>query len=136
MMKTRTRSTQQQRKPQQPGRTEHRQWVVMNDLQMPFEDKDVLWDLVVPFVRELKPYGVVLNGDLLDNYEISDYSKDPALRGTDLRHERYSLHRLLTALAPVTKERWFIEGNHEDRYRRYVWSRVPELAASGTLPSF
>ena len=34
-------------------------WVVMNDLQIPFEDKPVLWELVVPFVRELKPYGVV-----------------------------------------------------------------------------
>jgi hypothetical protein len=32
-------------------------WVVMNDLQIPFEDKPVLWELVVPFVRELKPSG-------------------------------------------------------------------------------
>jgi hypothetical protein len=53
-------------------------WVVLNDLQIPFEDKSVVWELVVPFVRELKPYGVVLNGDIVDNHEISDFSKDPA----------------------------------------------------------
>src|SRR4030095_8341652 len=52
-------------------------WVVLNDLQIPFEDKPVLWELVVPFVRELKPYGIVLNGDIVDNHEISDFSKDP-----------------------------------------------------------
>jgi hypothetical protein len=52
-------------------------WVVLNDIQLPFEDKPVLWDLVVPFVRELKPYGIVLNGDIVDNHEISDFSKDP-----------------------------------------------------------
>jgi hypothetical protein len=113
-----------------------KKWVVLNDLQLPFEDKDVLWGLVVPFIRELKPHGVVLNGDVLDHYEISDYSKDPALRGTDLKQERQSLDRLLNAVTPVTKERWFIEGNHEDRYRRYIWSRVPELAAAGSMPSF
>jgi len=111
-------------------------WVVMNDLQIPFEDKPVLWDLVVPFVRDLKPYGIVLNGDIVDNHEISDFSKDPKYRRMDLEAERKGLGRLLTALAPVTKERWYLEGNHEDRYRRYVWSRVPELAAAGGMPSF
>jgi hypothetical protein len=54
----------------------------------------------------------------------------------DLKAERKGLDRLLAALAPVTTERWFLEGNHEDRYRRYIWSRVPELAAAGAMPSF
>jgi hypothetical protein len=85
-------------------------WVVMNDLQIPFEDKPVLWDLVVPFVRELKPYGIVLNGDIVDNHEISDFSKDPKHRRMDLKSERKGLGRLLTALAPVAKERWFLGG--------------------------
>jgi predicted phosphodiesterase len=110
---------------------------VLSDLQIPMEDQPVLWDLVVPFIRELRPYGVVLNGDIVDNYEISDYAKDPKLRHShDLSAERAGAERLMSALAPVTKERIWIGGNHEDRYRRYAWSRVPELVAADILPSF
>jgi hypothetical protein len=113
-----------------------KRWVVVNDLQLPFEDQDVVWGLVVPFIRDLKPHGAVLNGDVLDHYEISDFSRDPKLRCADLKSEREGLHKLLDALEPVTKERFFIEGNHEDRYRRYVWSRVPELAAADGVKTF
>jgi len=112
-----------------------RRWVVMNDLQIPFEDKPVLWDLVVPFVRELRPYGVVLNGDIIDHHEISDFVKDPKLRRYDLRAELRGAWRLMDALAPATKERVFIEGNHEDRFRRYSWSRIPELVGAGAMPA-
>jgi len=135
--KKRAARAKQKRSNQTPQPSaERRTWVVLNDLQLPFEDKLVVWDLVIPFIRDLKPYGVVLNGDVVDNYEISDFTKDPALRRMDLRAEREGLERLMSALAPVTKERWYIEGNHEARYQRYVWSRVPELAAAGGVLSF
>jgi predicted phosphodiesterase len=118
---------------------EHRQYVVLNDLQIPFEDPPVLWDLVVPFVRELKPYGVILNGDIIDNHEISDFTKNPAWRHHDLKAERKSAFKLFDALAPVTKDRVFIEGNHEDRYRRYAWENASDFEAAGairTLPEY
>jgi hypothetical protein len=117
-------------------RTDHRQWVVLNDIQFPFEDKAVLWDLVVPFVRDLKPYGVVLNGDIVDNHEISDFVKDPRLRHHDLKSERQLALKLFEQLAPVTTERWFIEGNHEDRYRRYAWDKAPDFEAAGAVKTF
>jgi hypothetical protein len=85
------------------GSKERKTYVVLNDIQIPFHDEEVLFGLVVPFVRELRPHGVVLNGDIVDNYEISDFTKDPKLRRMDLRAEREGLDRLLTALAPVTK---------------------------------
>jgi len=129
-------SSARKRKHRKAGSNERRTWVVLNDLQIPFEDKEVVWDLVVPFVRDLEPHGVVLNGDIVDHYEISDFTKDPKLRKMDLSAERAGLTRLLEVLAPASKERFFIEGNHEDRFRRYVWSRVPELAAADGVKSF
>ena len=114
-----------------------KKWIVLSDLQIPFEDGPVLWDLVVPFIRELRPYGVILNGDVVDNYEISDYSKDPKQRdAASLAREREGAERLMKALAPVTKERIWLGGNHEDRFRRYVWSRIPELVAADMASSF
>jgi predicted phosphodiesterase len=110
-------------------------WVVMNDTQIPFEDRAVLWDLVVPFVQELKPYGIVLNGDIVDNYEVSDFTKDPKLRSYGLRAERKGAARLMAAFKDIKRKVW-IDGNHEDRYRRYSWGRVPELVRAEIMPTF
>lgn len=115
-----------------------RRYVVANDLQIPFEDKEVLWDLVVPFVQELRPYGVILNGDIVDNYEMSDFIRDPKLRHThDMRAERDGASRLMKALAPHTRERIWIGGNHDGaRWSRQVWSRIPDLVAADMAPTF
>jgi len=100
-------------------------WVVMNDLQMPFHDKQVV-ELVVSFVERLKPYGVVLNGDVVDCYQLSDFTKDP-MKGDDLRKGIDLSQKLMKRLGKVSKERWWLCGNHEDRLRRYVWKNAPAL---------
>ena len=110
-------------------------WVILNDIQLPFEDKRVLWGLVVPFVQRLKPYGIVLNGDIVDCYEISDYDKDPVHRGVSLKRERAAAIKLMQAL-PKAEERWWLGGNHEDRFRRLIWREAPQLADDIAFESF
>lgn len=100
-------------------------WLIMNDLQIPFQDKPVL-DLVLDFARVHQPYGVILNGDVTDCYAISDYNKNP-LDKPGLQREIDQSRRLLEALAKVSRERWWLGGNHEDRLRRYLWKN-PEFA--------
>lgn len=112
-----------------------KKWAVINDVQIPFEDKPVLWGLVVPFLQSLKLDGVVLNGDIVDNYEISDYEKDPRHRSFGLRAERKGVARLLDAFASVPGK-VYLAGNHEDRFRRYAWGRVPELVRADIMPSY
>jgi predicted phosphodiesterase len=104
-------------------------WVVLNDLQIPFHDKPVL-DLVLNFVNYLQPHGVVLNGDVVDCYDISAYTRDP-LHRANLNTEVKLAGQLMSRLAKCTKERWWLGGNHEDRLRRYVWQNAPQL---GLLP--
>jgi predicted phosphodiesterase len=108
-----------------------RTWVVMNDLQIPFQDQKVL-DLVLNFVDDLKPHGVVLNGDIVDCYSISDFAKNPASEA-DLKKEIHESSQLMDRLAKVTSERVWLGGNHEDRLRRLNWKNVPALAATGKL---
>ena len=94
-------------------------WVIMNDLQIPFQDTPVV-DLILNFVDELKPHGVVLNGDVVDAYSLSTFDKNPILdAGLDreIRESGYLLNRLSRS----TKERWWLGGNHEDRLRRVLW---------------
>src|SRR3990167_10404056 len=102
----------------------------MNDLQIPWQDKPVV-ELVTRFVEDLKPHGVVLNGDIVDCYSLSEFSKNPLVDYTLAREAREAA-ALLHRLAKVSKERWWIGGNHEDRLRRAVWKN-PEFSELNEL---
>jgi metallophosphoesterase superfamily enzyme len=95
----------------------------MNDIQYPFEDKKVM-RLVLNFVDELKPDGVILNGDVVDCYSISDFDKAPLSKAT-LEKEIRCAEGLMARLSKVPQKVW-IGGNHEDRLRRHVWKN-PKL---------
>ncbi|MDE1839858.1 MAG: hypothetical protein KGH87_08065 [Thaumarchaeota archaeon] len=103
-------------------------YVVLNDIQYPFHDKKVLDGLVLPFVEEVKPAGIVLNGDIVDNYTMSEFSRNP-MEKSDLNTEIKLAQGLMNRLSRVTKdgERWWIGGNHEARTTRYVWKHAPSL---------
>ena len=118
--------------PRQTGKTEDhmKTWVVMGDIQIPFQARRVL-DLVLDFIDDLKPHGVVLNGDVVDCYSLSTFQKDP-LRRAGLAREIRESSILLARLARHTKERWWLGGNHEDRLRRVLWEN-PEFAAVRAL---
>jgi len=94
-------------------------WVVLNDLQIPFHDDKVLNRLILPFVDELQPDGVILNGDVVDCYSISDFDKDPLTAATMDREIRLAT-RLMERFKRVGRRIWH-GGNHEDRLRRVVW---------------
>ena len=99
-------------------------WVVLNDIQLPFHDRPALAN-VLNFIDDLKPYGVILNGDIVDCYEISDFEKNP-LSEASLEQEVALAQRLMARLVKAKRKVW-IGGNHEDRWRRYIWKNAPLL---------
>lgn len=112
-------------------RNETQTWVVINDLQIPWQDKAVL-DRVLPFVDDLKPYGALLAGDIVDNYAISDYAKNPLMTEWDMKREIRESGDLMDAFKNC-KVRVWLGGNHEDRLRRQTWKNFPQLAPTGVL---
>ncbi|HEY6019531.1 MAG TPA: metallophosphoesterase [Candidatus Paceibacterota bacterium] len=98
-------------------------YVILNDIQYPFEDKRAM-RLVLGFIDDLKPQGVILNGDIVDCYSISDFDRSPLSRASLDREIRCS-QSLMGRLHRVPIKLW-IGGNHEDRLRRHVWKN-PKL---------
>lgn len=104
--------------------------VVVNDFQIPFHDT-VASQLVLKALRIVKPHGLDVLGDFMDFYKLSRFDKDPS-RKLLLRDEvevgRRMLGKLVRAAGRRCKDRRFSDGNHEDRLRRFLWSRAPQLA--------
>lgn len=104
--------------------------VVLNDIQFPFHSP-VLYGLVVPFVLDLKPDVIALNGDIVDMYSVSDFDKDP-LTQARLEDEIALAEELMGRLSNIPGKVW-LGGNHEDRLRRYIWRHAQAFAGLSEL---
>ncbi len=101
--------------------------LLIPDQHIPY-NKNSVWELLLKTVSEFKPDIIVILGDFGDFYAVSGHLKDPGM-GNDLKWEvdQVVMHLYqLRKLAPKARI-VFIEGNHEDRLRRYLWERAPEL---------
>lgn len=108
--------------------------VVLSDLHIPYHDQRVL-DRWLDFVKEEKPDGVDIIGDLIDAYSISRFDKNPS-RKSSLQEEIDQAHDFLKELVHVSPKGCdvrYSEGNHEDRLRKILWGKAKELATLRNL---
>ena len=100
--------------------------LIVPDTHAPYHDQRA-WKLMMKAARQFKPTVIVHLGDLADFYVVSSHSKDPS-RKAQLRDEVKEVKRLRKQLDNLgAKRKLFIEGNHEDRLRRYLEDKAPEL---------
>ncbi len=100
---------------------------VLNDVHVPFQDPTA-WSLALTILRDVQPDIVVVNGDFVDFFAISRFSKDPRRKlelGLEIKEARSVLQQLFERVP--TRQWIFIEGNHEARLRAFIWNRAVEL---------
>lgn len=103
--------------------------VASSDWHIPFHDGKAI-DLLKFFLRDYsdKLDYFIINGDLLDCWEISKFSRVPN-SGESLRDEfdwAYDELRAIRKIIPNTKI-IIVEGNHEFRLKKYIIERAKEL---------
>lgn len=104
--------------------------VNIGDTHGVFVDQRV-WAAVLDFVRDFRPDQINCLGDMIDFYDVSRFDKNPNRRiviGAEIEFTREVVFAELRRAAPKARIVWK-DGNHEDRLRRYLWSRAPELAS-------
>lgn len=102
--------------------------IVLADLHIPYHDETVV-NAVLNYCVDLKPSYVIYLGDILDFYQVSFWNKDP--KGFDLEEELIAgreFFRLTSQELFKKASHYYIEGNHEQRLRRYLFSKAPELS--------
>lgn len=103
--------------------------IVLNDLHIPFEDAKAL-ALALDVADALQPDKIVLNGDVADCWQISQYVKNPKLHTVaSLKQEIETTRGFLEHLRfrfPGS-EIVYIFGNHEYRWQVYISKNAGEL---------
>lgn len=100
---------------------------VASDIHFPYQDDKAVKRFVTDcFLNQ--PDIIILNGDLLDFYKLSRFSKDPA--GRSPRDEIEMCKSFLKDLRESCPkaEIYYTIGNHETRLEKYVLDKAPEIA--------
>jgi predicted phosphodiesterase len=100
--------------------------LILSDLHIPFHSEQAI-RLAVKFGQDQRANAVLLNGDMADFYAMSFWETDPRKR--DLAGEVKAGKKFLEAIRgafPKARIIWK-EGNHEERWERYLQSKATAL---------
>ena len=100
--------------------------LIMADLHIPFHDTGAIM-AALSFAMPRKPTCILLNGDICDMFSISRFAKNPT--ESSLKNELDSTRQFLGWLRqkfPKTRI-IFKEGNHDERFDKYLFAKAPEL---------
>jgi len=101
---------------------------VISDVHAPYQDETAI-SLAIKVLTFASPCIIIIAGDFMDFFAISRFSKDPRRRlmlADELKVARELLHRLHNS---IDTQLWiYLEGNHEERLRLYLWNKAAELS--------
>lgn len=105
---------------------------VIPDLHVPHHDPDAV-RVCTEFMQDLRPDVLVVLGDWYDFYDLSTFSKDPDRRFR-LQEEFDQGREIMADICyKQTRDRRFLSGNHEARFKRYLRDKAPELHSLRSL---
>lgn len=107
-------------------------FVVLSDIHFPYQDDKAI-KAVYKFLEQHPVDTIILNGDILDFYDVSSFDKDPS-RINSLQKEIDMANKFFSQLRKRHSGRIiFIGGNHDaDRLERYL-KKHPELYSLNAL---
>lgn len=104
--------------------------LVISDIHVPYHDKRALKIALTEGVRA-GCETCVIAGDLCDIYSLSCWEKDPRKR--NFADEIKKCRQVLKIIRGMFKQVIYKQGNHEERFERYMMIKAPELLG---LPDF
>jgi len=99
---------------------------ILSDIHFPYYDKAAL-NAAISFLIDWEPDCIILDGDIIDCYQMSNFEKDKRQRSF-----KYELDLLKTFFVQLrelfhTQRIIYKIGNHEERYEKQILQNIPEL---------
>lgn len=107
-------------------------FVVLSDIHFPYQDDKAI-KAALNFIKTNPVDTIILNGDILDFYDVSSFDKDPD-RINSLQEEINLAQKFFKKLRDLSPNGRivFVKGNHEQRIERYL-KKHPELYSLDAL---
>jgi predicted phosphodiesterase len=103
----------------------HKRLAILSDIHIPYHSMAAI-TAALDFCKKEKPDALLLNGDVLDCFQLSRFVKDPRKR-----HFAEEL-RIFKEMMDIFKREfncniYFKYGNHEERYEHFLFTKAKEL---------
>ena len=99
--------------------------LVLSDIHIPYHNIESL-TCAFDFAKGEKPDAILLNGDTLDFFGLSRFSKDQKARS--FAHELKTFKEFMDILKKTFNAKiYFKIGNHEERYFHFLWMKAHEI---------
>ena len=109
----------------EPYQLEAKRLLVLSDIHIPYHSIDAI-TCTLDYAKKEKPDAILLNGDTLDFFGLSRFSKDPKKRS--FAHELEAFRNFIDVLKKTFNAKLYFKiGNHEERYEHYLWMKAGEL---------
>lgn len=101
--------------------------LILSDIHLPYHSIPAL-TAAFDWAKKVKPDTILLNGDTVDIHTQSDFVKDPNKK--DFAYELKTLAEFILSIRGAFPKASIIfkEGNHEERYNRFLFMKAKELA--------
>jgi predicted phosphodiesterase len=103
-----------------------RKAILFYDIHQPYHNRAV-YDIAMGYAKAWEPDEIYIGGDFVDFKDISTWKDDPLRMPfkDEVAFVKNNLHSMRETF-PDAKI-IYIEGNHENRLSRYMWSKAPEF---------
>lgn len=106
-----------------PSVIDYKTTLVVNDTQYPYHDHS-LWETTCQIAADNEIEEIVYAGDMLDFPQLSSFKFDPH-KTNKAKDDVIGFHEdlrlpLLDGILSRTLDEWWVNGNHEHRYERYL----------------
>ena len=98
--------------------------LILSDIHFPYHDKEAL-EIALNYGLKNNCTSLLINGDMLDFYQLSRFDKDPRKR--HFQEEIEMGRDFLLQCSKHFKHVYFKLGNHCERYEKYLYVKAPEF---------
>ena len=109
----------------EPYELQAKRLLILSDIHIPYHSIDAI-TCALDYAKNEKPDAILLNGDTLDFFGLSRFSKDPKKRS--IAHELEAFREFMDILKKTFDAKLYFKlGNHEERYEHFLWMKAGEL---------
>jgi predicted phosphodiesterase len=100
--------------------------LIISDLHIPYQDNEAI-EAALKYGKKKKINTIIINGDLIDFYQLSRFEKDPRVRNAAFEiKEAKQVLEYIRSKFPKALILWYM-GNHDHRFTKYMVNKAPEL---------
>lgn len=99
--------------------------LILSDIHIPYHSIEAL-SCAFDYAKKEKPDAILLNGDTIDFFGLSRFSKDPKKRS--VASELQTFKEFMNVLKKTFNAKIYYKmGNHCERYEHFLWMKAHEL---------